>query len=140
MAHQKGRDGTVEVSSDGGSNYFTIGGITEFSIEPSYETIDATDFDSNGAKESDYGEYQYNLSITMQLDESDNGQDKLLTAADPSSPAKYKYRVRTTSGSGFEQYVFDGKITSFPRNNTRNANVEATVEIESSGTVTRSTQ
>jgi predicted secreted protein len=136
MAHTKGRLGQLAVDDGGG--FDTVGGITSMSLSSSHDTIDETDFDSAGYKESAYGETQLTISVTYLRDEADAGQDAL-RAAD-SGKTTVSARYRPTVAAGADQITFTAKVNSLERSNERNADVEETVELESSGSITYDTQ
>jgi hypothetical protein len=138
MAHSVGRLGSLEISDDGGSNYSTIGGLTNIAPSQSNEPIDSTDLDSGGWKEVEGDLSQLTLSGTLFLDAANAGQTKLLTAKKNKTKPTFRYREKV--GSGLNQQVFVGYVTSFDYTNTVGALVECSFEVQSSGAVTESNQ
>jgi predicted secreted protein len=133
MAEIIARQCTLEVSDDGGSNYFPVAGCDDVSLSIAHDTIDKTDFDSNGMKENEYGESQYTAAGTFNVDEADSGQTKLHTASQ--NKTKVKARVRSRTASGAKQWVFDAKLNKFDLAHGRNAMVKGSIELLSSGAV-----
>ena len=136
MAHTKGRAGALAVDDGGG--FDDVGGITSMSLSESHDSIDETDFDSGGYKESAYGETQLTISVTYLRDEADAGQDALRAASSGKTTVSARYRP--TVAGGADQITFTAKVNSLERSNERNADVEETVELESSGSITYNTQ
>lgn len=136
MAHTKGRLGALAVDDGGG--FDDVGGITSMSLDEAHDTIDETDFDSGGYKESAYGETQLTLSVTVLRDEADAGQDAMRAASSGKTTVTARYRP--TVASGADQISFTAKVNSLGRGNERNADAEETYELESSGTPTYDTQ
>ena len=136
MGHTKGRSGALAVDDGGG--YDDVGGVTSMSLSTSHDSIDETDFDSNGYKESAYGESQLTLSVTYLRDEADAGQDALRAASSGKTTVAARYRMVVAGGA--DQVIFTAKVNSLERSNERNADVEESVELESSGAITYSTQ
>lgn len=137
MAHTKGRLGKIAVSTDGVS-YTDVGGVNSLSSSDDAEEIDATDFDSAGFKEGEYGETQISLSVTVLRDEADAGQDIVRTAKNAKNLLYCRYRPYENAGS--DQKIFQATVVTLGESNERNALVEETYEFRSSGTVTYSTQ
>lgn len=138
MAASPGRLGTVEVSTDGGTTYLAVGLISDFQFAFPNDPIDTTTFDDQGNKSEDYGESQCVVDVTMNLDESDAGQDALREASD--TKVKRDFRVRRVVGAGLREYTFNGVVRNFNTGNSRNAVVSATAQIASSGVVTVAAQ
>lgn len=136
MAETKGRDGSLEVDDGGGLD--EVGELTDITHSWSIEVIDKTDFDSAGNKEVDYGERQLTISGTCYLDEADAGQDALKAAIEGGTTLDFRYRPNV--GVGQKEYEGTCIVSSFEITNSRNAMVEATFELQSSGAVTNGTQ
>lgn len=138
MAEMVARAGTIEISDDGGSTYVALAGVDDNTLSISHDTIDKTDFDSNGYKENEYGETVLTLSASINCDEADAGQTKLHTASQNKTKVKVRYRSRVASGG--KQWVFDAKLNKFDIAAARNAMVKGSLELESSGAVTFTAQ
>lgn len=139
MAHFVGRFGTVEVSDDGGSNYYTVGGLTQGNYNHNQDVVDTTDFDSGGWKENILADSQFSLDFTANYDENDTGQGMLSTAF--FAKTTLQWRVRPYVGSGFAQFVFQGNMSSPPQVSAPEGDkVEMSVTVDSTGTVVKSTQ
>jgi predicted secreted protein len=132
-----GRLGTLKVET--ATNTFTaMGGVTTISRDDKSATIDSTDFDSLGMKESEYGDRQIVISGTVNLEESDAAQAAFQTAYEGHTKIRCQYLP--TVGTGFQLYQATFKINKWTITNAQGAMVTAQFEIESSGAVSKSTQ
>lgn len=138
MGRTLGRVGMLSVSTDGIVAYVDVGAITALDYSEADEAVDDTSFDSDGHKESVAGESQSSLSATWNRDEADAGQDVVRTAKQ--AKAKMWFRYRPTVAASADQMTFCGQINSLKNSNGRNALVEQSLEVSSSGAITHDTQ
>lgn len=138
MAKSRGRLGTVTVDDGVVASPENVGGIVSIDWSWPFDVIDCTSFDSAGNKEVEYGERQATLSLTLRLDEANAGQDLVADAHEGPTTLTVVYSPEAATGR--KQYSFTGLVTSFEISNARNEVVEASVEIQSSGAITVSTQ
>lgn len=122
---------TNEVSSDGGSNYFPIGGIKSSTLSGAHDIIDSTDNDAAGYKSKEYGETELKVSTNGNADEADTGLNMLHTASQ--NKTKLKFRGRSRVASGAKQFVFDVMVTDFTLDNAANDIVKFSFNLASSG-------
>ncbi|KPJ59106.1 MAG: hypothetical protein AMJ46_12635 [Latescibacteria bacterium DG_63] len=137
MAHTKARLGMVAVSA-AGSSYTDVGGLISVDYDEGDEAIDSTDFDSEGNKEVVGGEKQSTLSLSFHRDEADSGQDIIRTAKQAGN--LLYFRVRPYEAGSADQFIAQFLITSLKNSSARNALVECSLEAQSSGAITHSTQ
>jgi hypothetical protein len=137
MAHKAGRLGKVAVSA-AGSVYTDVGGVFSAEATTNHDQIDATDFDSLGYKEQQYGETQVSFNVQFHRDEADAGQDIIRTAAQGKSALYIRYRQEETAGA--KQITAQVTINSLNDSNARNQLVDQTLDAISTGTPTFDTQ
>lgn len=137
MAHTKSRLGKLAVSA-AGSAYTDVGGVISIDYDEGTEAIDTTDFDSGGNKEAVSGENQSTLSVSFHRDEADSGQDIIRTAKQAGNLLYIRYRPYELAGA--DQFIAQYVLTSLKNSSARNALVECSLEAQSSGAITHSTQ
>lgn len=141
MAQTLGRDGAVFVAATdtvADAAYTEVGECYAISYSTAHGTVDATTFDSDGAKASDYGETEATFSFTFREDFSDSGQD-IVRAADE---GKLKLYVRYLPyvNSGDPEKKFTMKINSLSISNAREEKIEQVCEGVSDGAITTQNQ
>jgi predicted secreted protein len=128
---------TIEVSSDGGTTYNTVGEVQNPKLTDDSDILDVTANDDAGWKAKKAGLKAYNLSFDVNYDVSNTGQTAIRTAAEGNT--ELKWRVRPEGNvSGKRQYIFDShpKIDlDLPSDNV----AKMSVECESNGSVAVST-
>jgi predicted secreted protein len=137
MAHAVGKSSKLAVSTDGIS-YTDVGGLTSVDSDQANDTADTSDFDSAGHKEQVYTFDQNKLSVSGHIDEADTGFDMLLTSLFSKTILYYRYRPET--GSGKKQYVFQGLIESLKHSSPHDGVIDYTLDVSSTGAVTKSNQ
>lgn len=92
MARQLGSRATVEISPDGVS-WTPIMRLKKADFTPEDTNVDSTDNDDNGYKSGLYGDQSLKISMTVNYDPNDPGQQTLTNA----SLTKQKYFLRYRS-------------------------------------------
>jgi hypothetical protein len=134
MADTAGRLGKIDVSDDGAA-YVDLGGVKDFSNPFDRDTIETTDFDSAGWKESLAGIGNATVSATMNWDEADAGQIKLLAANQNATPIWFRWRP-TGDGSGQKEVIMKCNLTSFESSASVDGVLELSSEAEMTGAPT----
>lgn len=139
MADVTARIGKIAVSADD-VTYTDLGGLTDYDLtRTDGETIDVTDFDSNGWKEHLVGLAGGSASFTLNWDEADAGQDIVRTAN--SARTQIYYRIRPAGdASGAVEYIWQGTITSFGISGAVDGKVELSFDVEFTGEATEQDQ
>lgn len=137
MAKRLGNEAKVAVSTDD-NTYNDIGNITSGSFSISIDKADSTDADSSGAKEEVQTNEQMSLDVTARANPSDTGQAALIDEEDDKN--QLYYRVRLKEAAGEPEWKFRGNLNdlgvSFPYSDIQ----EMTINVTSTGAITRSTQ
>lgn len=138
MTTNLGFAGTIEVSNDGGSNYYPVTKAFEVSYDDIGDIIDDTTNDDGGYKSEKGGLLQYSLGFSFQYQVSDaNGQGKVRTAARAKTALKWRYRP-LGNVAGEEQHVFNG-IPKLTRPAPTGAIIGQTCTTNTSGTIANTT-
>jgi len=138
MAKALGSGGSWAVSTDG-VTYTTVGKVKSMSLPPSIATIDATDNDSQGAKEKLAGDIDWKGSFTANYDSSDAAQTTVINAASNKTTLYHRYRPKGT-GTGEIQYIGQGICTKAQIDAKHETVMELAVDVEFSGPVTKTVQ
>lgn len=138
MSEVLGWPGTIEVSSDAGSNYYAVAEVKDVDFNDESDKLDSTSNDDAGWKAEKEGLRAVSLSFTAHYDISDTtGQGKIRAAKEGGTSLLWRYRPEGNN-SGKRQHVFNGTPVvnmTFPTA----AIAEMTVDVRSSGAVTSST-
>lgn len=139
MADLAGMNATVAVSTDGGTNYTTITGITDIK-GPTYKVdrIDTTDNDGGGWKDGLAGVRGLTLGLTCNYDEDCVGQAAMRTSA--TTGVLYKYRYRDQVATGKKEVIFTATCNGSDQGSKTTDKITATYELEACGTVTEQSQ
>ena len=124
-----GHEGSVSVASG------AMGNAKAWSLDVTQETVDTTDFDSSGWKESTATLNSWSGSITAIFDASGTAEGALQTGLTGGSSVA----LELTLGGGSESYdVYSGNaiITGQSVTNDVNGIVEATFSFEGTGALT----
>lgn len=106
-----GYNATVEISTDGGSNYNAIGEMQEDGLKIDGKMLDATSHSSGGWEESIPGNKSWSVDIKGLLVTSDTAQAALASAI--LAGTKLKVRIRPYgSGTGKPQRIGDAYLQS----------------------------
>lgn len=137
MAKRLGRNWDVAID-DTGSAYVEIGNIKSSDVNIENDKIDATDNDSAGFNEGEYGQTQFTVNATMNYDKADAAQLELQAAAE--AKTKKFFRVRPTSTSGEREMSAQCIITSYNITGDTTSIAEVSFTAESDGVVTYADQ
>jgi len=125
----KGFDGSVTVASG------AMGNAKAWSLDISQETIDVTDFGSNGWKESVSGLKSWSGSITAIFDASGTAEGALQTGLTAGSVVALDLQMGDGTGS-YDKYSGSANITGQSVSNDVNGIVEVTFNFEGTGAIT----
>lgn len=139
MANSRGRLGTVEISTDGGSTYNPIGKMTNPKYSLNQSAIKTTTHDSGAFEESIPGRISGTLDIPCLLDEADVGQVAMLTAITSQTVAKFRFRAKG-AGVGNFQFVSDGWVSDGEQDAPLDDAADLTFKVNLTGTIAKSTQ
>jgi hypothetical protein len=123
--------------------FVEIGGIYSSSMSVSHDAVDTTNNDDAGFTSAEYGNSTVTLSFECRFDPTDTAQGTLRTIAadlDGSCKVKRAFAIRPIVGSGEDSWSFEGVITKYDVSFNNNEPVNISVEVQSSGAVTYSTQ
>ena len=137
MATIIGRDADVDVSSDD-ITYTPVGKVTSAALAINDDLADETNNDSGGYKQTKYADQQAVLSLGFKYDDADAGQAMLLASKSAKSTLYYRYRPKASAGT--KQWKFQANISELSVNAETSAVEDGSATIESTGTVTMSTQ
>jgi hypothetical protein len=137
MATIIGRSKKVAISTNG-SSYTDIGKIIDATVALAHDLADETTDDSAGWKESKFADSQLTLTISGKFNSSDTGQGMLITAA--TGKTTYYFRWRPDEVGGERQIIMQGNVESFDREGSTGEVQTFSATIQSTGTVTESTQ
>jgi predicted secreted protein len=124
-----GHEGSVTVASG------SMGNAKAWSLDLSQETVDITDFDSNGWKESTATLNSWSGSITAIFDASGTAEGALQTGLTGGSSVALELTLGDGSGS-YDVYSGSAIITGQSVTNDVNGIVEATFSFEGTGALT----
>ena len=138
MAKALGSAGSWAVSTDGVAAYVTVGKVKSASCTPSITTVDATDNDSQGAKEKLVGDIDWKGSVTCNYDSVDAAQTTILNAARNKTLLYHRYSARV--GTGEQQWIGAGYVTSCTIEASHEAVIELSFDVDYTGAVAMSPQ
>ena len=143
-----GTDGTIGVGASGqtvpSGTFVDIGGVFSGSMSVAHNMVDTTNNDDGGFTSGKYGNTTVTMSFEARFDPTDTAQATVRTIAadlDGSCKALKAWRFRPIVGSTEDEWSFEGVVTSYEitgQNNDEPVNVS--VEVQSTGAVTYSTQ
>lgn len=125
----KGYDGSVTVESG------AMGNAKSWSLDISSDTVDVTNFGSNGWKESESTLKSWSGSIVAIFDASGTAEGALKTGLTGGSSVTLSLQLGGGSGS-LDVYSGEANITSISITNDVNGIVEATFNFEGTGALT----
>jgi predicted secreted protein len=124
-----GHEGSVSVASG------AMGNAKAWSLDVTQETVDTTDFDSNGWKESTATLNSWSGSITAIFDASGTAEGALQTGLTGGSSVALELTLGGGTGS-YDVYSGSAIITGQSVTNDVNGIVEATFSFEGTGALT----
>ena len=124
-----GHEGSVSVASG------AMGNAKAWSLDVTQETVDITDFDSSGWKESTATLNSWSGSITAIFDASGTAEGALQTGLTGGSSVALELTLGGGSGS-YDVYSGNAIITGQSVTNDVNGIVEATFSFEGTGALT----
>lgn len=122
----KGFDGSITVGAG------AMGNAKAWSLDISQETIDTTDFSSDGWKKSVAGLKSWSGSVTAIFDASGTAEGALQTGLTSGSDVTLSLQLGAGTGS-YDVYSGEAKITSQSVTNDVNGVVEVTFNFEGNG-------
>jgi predicted secreted protein len=132
----KGRSGKLAVSADG-ITYTALGGVSDVTFSSSRGVIEVTDFDSAGWKENLSGIGTMTLSVSLNYNEDDSGQDIVWTANEAGNPLWIRWRPRGDLVDGVAmQYIFKSYITTLDETQAFDGACELSLDVESTAAPT----
>lgn len=139
MGHLSGTGQVVAVSTDGGTNYTNITGITDVK-GPTRKAarIDMTDCDSNGDEEGIAGNRSTNMSLTTNYDPDCAGQEALRTAV--RTGVVYKYRYRPVVAVGSPETIFSATANGEDITGKQGDKIGSSFDLQATGAVTDQNQ
>lgn len=138
MAKTKGRLATLEVSTDGGSTFTTVGCGRDITVNLETSEINSTCRDDGAWEAYLPNRNSGSVDLNVLWDESNSG---LSTVKDAwLAQTEYDYRFRFQTSAGLLEYEFAAFVTNFTWNAPSDdiANVDLTLRIN--GQVTEGTQ
>jgi predicted secreted protein len=125
----KGYAGSVLVGAS------TVGNAKSWSLDISQETIDITDFSSDGWKESTAGLKSWSGSVVVIFDASGVAEGSLQTSLTAGSTVSLSLQMGGGTGS-YDKYTGTATITGQAVTNDVNGIVEVTFNFEGTGAIT----
>jgi predicted secreted protein len=139
MADVLGRTAKLAVSAVG-VTYTPVGGVKDVSNPHSRGTIEVTDNDSAGWKESLNGIGSFTVSVTMNYNEADAGQVIIYTANEAPAALYFRYRPKGDDVGVSKEFIFKANITSVEAGSAVDGAAELTLEAEGTGALTHQVQ
>lgn len=130
MSKTAGRLARVSVSSNGGSTWVSLNGLTAFSVTTSMAPINVSSFDSGQFEEYINGRKSGTVSASAHLDLDDAGQFMLFDAV--GSGTKILFRERFTEGTGKPERIIPTVISEL----TESVDNDGAASLEISAQVT----
>jgi hypothetical protein len=137
VAKRIGREADIAVSN-ADSGYTELSFLKSVDFDPSNDEIDASDNDSGGSDETEYGQSRAALSGTMNYDHTDAGQLELQQAFEGKTKLWFRFRPKSTSGE--REARFQAVVTSFKISGATGGIQEASFSAKSDGVVTYANQ
>lgn len=135
-----GRVTDLEIETEADSGTFTMcGGLKDVRLSMSFGALDVTDKDSNGFDEFIAGQTNATITGTLNYEEDDPGQVKMITMAMGKEKRKFRFRPWGVS-AGADQYVWSGIITSLEIDSPNKDPLSTPFTIQLSGAPTTSDQ
>lgn len=133
-----GHVATLEVSPDGGSNYYAIGELRDWEIRVEVNAIDATSRDSAGWGEEIDGIKRWRGNANAMYLDANTAQDAIWTALTGGTTLKGRFRPKVASG--FDQYVGDFRIRNWAPAAPLEDAVAVDIEFTGTGSLVKSNQ
>lgn len=137
MAKKTGRVSTTDVNDGGG--YSAVGNVIDDSYNFTVNGIDATDKDSSGYEEEEYGHGQITLTLNVRYNEADNGQEAIRDAIEGKTTLTVRHRPHGTDSSARER-IFTARVFDETGEHTLRGMADTTYVFRSSGSPTFQTQ
>jgi len=138
MARIAGRLSTLDVSTDGGTNYTPVLCIADLTFNGEGEELDSTCHDDGVFRAFEAGRIAASIDGTLRWDESDPGQ--VILEGSAFDRTKLDYRFRMNVGSGNREYLAQGIVTNWSPTGPNDDIAGLDVTIRLSGTITRQDQ
>ena len=139
MAVTRGRIGTVEISTDGGSTFDKIGRLIDGSLNIESAEITTTSHDSDDWEEFLQGRKNATIETSHRYDEADTGQDKAIQAAFDETEVDLRWRSRGTVSTA-KQYTSKAFVRSLPLESPNDEENKLAFTIRLTGVVSRTDQ
>ncbi len=138
MATKVGRLALIDISTDGGTVYNTIGRLVDGTVEMTTDEIDYSSHDSGGFREFEAGLTSGQITATFVYDEDETEQEALYSAF--LARTTRDFRFVTESGAPNAAITAEGIVTSFSHSAGLDAMQMIDVTIRLSGTIARADQ
>jgi hypothetical protein len=139
MAHFHGRLGKVQVSTNGGTTWIDIGGVTDSSLKGTKGKINTSDHDSADFEEYIQGRKDLSIDLTCNYDTADAGQTALITNWYADGVTFLVRFSPAGSTAGSPQKQASGFVETLEEGDPNDAQATLTCTIQLSGTVTNGT-
>jgi predicted secreted protein len=138
MATIIGRNATVEVSTDGGTTYNTVGKATSNGLSVDVKLADETNNDSAGWEESKTADKSGSCDVKGKYNSANAGQAAVMAAA--IAGTSLTVRMRPQTGATEFQWVFTAYVTSAKVDTSTGAVEDFSCSLKSTGAVVKSAQ
>jgi predicted secreted protein len=138
MATIIGRSATVEVSTDGGTTYSTVGKATSNGIKLSTKIADETNNDSAGWEESKTADKAASVDVKGKYNSANAGQAAVLAAE--LAGTSLTVRMRPQASAGEFQWVFTAYVSDASVDASTGAVEDFSCSLKSTGAVVKSAQ
>lgn len=138
MSKIAGRLGRVYVSSNGGSTYYSVNGVGDFTLSTEITPIDVTSHDSGQFREYIPGHKTGTFDFSCKLDEDDAGQAIVVDGV--SSGSTLVFKVRNQEGTGEYEWIFAGMVKSVTNSSPNDDAATFDVSVQITGDFSRQTQ
>jgi hypothetical protein len=138
MATNIGRNATVEVSTDGGTTYNTVGKATSNGLSVDVKLADETNNDSAGWEESKAADKSGSCDVKGKYDHANAGQAAAMAANIAGTTVTA--RMRPAVGTGEFQWVFTAFVPSCKVDAATGAVEDFSCTLKSTGAVVKSAQ
>ena len=125
MTKIAGRLGRVAVSSDGGTTFFEVAGITDMSLSAAQAELNATAHDSGQFEEFINGRKDATLDLSLLWDEDDPGQNVITEAFTSATRIDVRFRMqeKLTAVEFLAKAIVTGYSPSAPNDDIATADV-----------------
>jgi len=138
MSEYLGRIATLEVSTDGGTTWLTVGEAKDLALSLPQDLHDATTYSDDIWKVDLRGHRQVTLTYTCQYDKADAGQLALISSYFSGTGIRHRVRPEGNTSTA-KEFEFDSNFNSLEISPPTQGISELSVDVQSTGTVTQTT-